>query len=226
MNKINDQTDKCTQVSKDFGDIVDTAFPKLDILNYYPYGSNISYSYWLCGEVNLTKYYLDARNKERTEKDLVLSILRETSRAMNYLMVNHSDDSWSRQRVEAFALHRLFNNGWIGWEKKPLKGLSEEEKEKLYALHDKRYDLVTNKIMKDQRKHVRSQQRTPEELKEYDDLDLKHKLYNRKKYGIYEVKYLPLMQYGNCSNVPKVLYTKKELCAINLMVTCAFENLC
>ena len=213
-------------VSKNFGDLVDKEFPKLDILNYYPYGPKKDWSYWLCGEVDLKKYHLDARNKEKTDKDLVLSILGETSRAMNYLTVYHSDDSWSRQRVEAFALHRLFNNGWIGWEKKPLKGLSEEEKEKLYALHDKRYDLVNNNIMKDQRKYVRSQKRTQEELKRYNDLDLKSKLYNRKKYGIYEVKYLPLMQYGNCSNVPKVLYTKKELCAIDLMVTCAFENLC
>ena len=218
--------DKCTQVSKNFGDIVDKAFHKLDILNYYPYGPIKDWSYWLCGKIDLTKYHLDARNKNRNEKDLVLSILRETSRAMYYLMVNHCDDNWSRQRIEAFALHRLFNNGWIGWDKKPLKGLSEVEKEKLYALHDKRYDLVTNNLMKDQQKHIRSYKRTPEELKKYNEAELKHKLYNRNKYGIYEVKYLPLMQYGNCANAPKVLYTKKELCAINLMVTCAFENLC
>ncbi len=115
MNKIIDRSYQHTQVYEDFGYDVDTAFPKLDILNYFPYGPTKTYSYWLCGEVNLTKYYLDARNKEKTDKDLVLSILRETSRAMNHLMVNHSDDSWSRQRVEAFALHRLFNNGWIGW---------------------------------------------------------------------------------------------------------------
>ncbi len=61
-------TDKYTQVSKEFGDIVDRAFPKLDILNYYPYGPEKMYTYWLCGTTDLTKYHLDARNNERTEK--------------------------------------------------------------------------------------------------------------------------------------------------------------
>jgi len=218
-------SDTYTQISKDFGVSVDKEFHKLDILNYYPYGPKKDWTYWLCGTTDLTKYHLDARNKQRTDKDLVLSILRETSRAMNYLMVNQNDDNWSRQRVEAFALHRLFNSGWIGWDKKSLKGLSEVEKEKLYALHDKRYNLVTNNSMKAQQTHTKKQW-TPEELKKYNEAELKHKLYSRKKYGIYEIKYLPLMQWGNCANVPKVLYTKKELCAINLIVSCAFENLC
>jgi hypothetical protein len=47
---------------------------------------------------------------------------------------------------------------------------------------------------------------------------------NRNKYGLYEIKYYPLMQTTTVS--PKALYTKKELAAIKFYVNMAFENLC
>jgi hypothetical protein len=58
-------------------------------------------------------------------------------------------------------------------------------------------------------------------------LDLKHKMHNRKEYGIYYIKHLPLVELTNgLNNRIKPLYTKQELAAIWLMVSCAFENLC
>jgi hypothetical protein len=210
-----------------FAEEVYKSFDKQDILDYYPYGKETEWNYWLCGKVDLRKVYKEKRNEKKTPKDLVLGILDETARAMNYLMVHGNYQVFDRQRIEAFTLYRLFHRGIVDWTKKPLKGLSEKEKDELYKLHEKRYDLVMNDINHRSEKQTRRLMKNkPEELAKYDDLCVKAKIANRKKYGILFVKHMPLMQYGNCADIPKILYTKQQLCAIDLMVTCAFENLC
>jgi hypothetical protein len=210
-----------------FAEEVYNSIENQDILDYYPYGEKTEWNYWFCGKVDLRKIHKEKRNEKKTPKDLVLGIMDETSRAMSYLMTHGNDENFDRQRREAFTLHHLFRRGIIGWNKKPLKGLSEKEKDELYALHDKRYDLVTNNIhKKTEQEHRKSMKNKPKAFVDYTALYLKSKIVNRKKYGIYFVKHMPLHQYGNCADIPKILYTKQQLCAIDLMVTCAFENLC
>jgi hypothetical protein len=213
---------KTSQTLENFGKLVDDHFPQLNILNYYPYGKETQFSYWLCGRVDLKKLYLEKRNENKTELDYVHSIIEEIGRAMNYLIVSHGDwgSSFDFQRIEAFALWRLMKYGVVGWTKDPLKGLNMEQKEKLYKLHDKRYKLLSPPRRKD------SSDRKLETNKKYMKLVEKGRMGNRKKYGIYEIKHFPLTQYSNSTRIPKILYNKQQLAAIDLMVTCAFENLC
>lgn len=208
-----------------FAEEVNKNFKILDILEYYPYGQKTDWSHWT-GNYNLKDLHKEKRNKNKTPNDLVLSIISETSRAMGYLMTHGNYDGFDRQRIEAFCLSRLFLAGDIDWTKKPLVGLTSDEKEKLYALHDKRYKLVQNNVSDESQRFTLKRMKSLEQRSNYEALLLKGKLHNRKKYGIYFVKHMPLMQYGNCADIPKVLYTKQQLCAIDHMVMCAFENLC
>lgn len=193
---------KYNHINPAFAKAVDKAFPKLDILKYYPYGPEVRWSYWLCGQVNLTRVYLEKRNRSKTNRELVLSIIEETARAMSYLMTHGNDHWYDRQRIEAFALWKLFHHGDAGWSKKNLKGLTLEEKTKLFWKHQ-------NSV------HIKD--------KNERDRWFKHCL---KTYGVYEIRQRPLIQASNTTNHSKILYTHQELCAIDLMVTCAFENLC
>jgi hypothetical protein len=199
---------------ENFGGIVRKEVPKLDILSYYPYGSKTIWEYWCTGKVDLEQAHKERWNKGiRTEKDYILKILTEVGRAMNYLALDHCEDPFDRQRVEAFALWRLFYGGLAGWAKQPLKGLSEKQKEELYAFHEDRSDKVCV-----QGKYSKKKEELTEEYKKsMKDL----KMSNRKRHGIYEVKYLPLMNYEG-----KPLYDKAQLAAIWTLVMCYFENLC
>jgi hypothetical protein len=209
-----------THTFRNIGKLVDVHFPKLDILNYYPYGKETIWTYWLCGKVNLKKVHLEERNKNKTELDYVHSIMEDIGRAMHYLTVIHGDwECFDEQRVRAFALWRLMKSGVVEWTKAPLKGLSETQKEDLYKLHDKRYKLLCP-TRKD------SIEMELEKDKKYMKLIEKSRIENRKKLGIYEIKHFPLTQYSNAAPIPKILYTKQQLAAIDLMVSCAFENLC
>jgi hypothetical protein len=212
---------KYNHVHPEFTTEVNEYFKKLDILKYYPYGPETTWEYWLCGKVNLKKEYLDARNKHKTEWDYVFSIVEETARAMNYLMTHGNDDGFDHQRLNAFALWHLFHSGDCGWSKKNLKGLTTEQKTTLFWKGQKdaeklsAIDPATKKINTSEDK----------ETVKIRDNWLKASL---KTYGVYEVRRKPLIQYSNSvsGKRPVVLYTKQELAAINLMVSCAFENLC
>jgi len=208
---------KYNHIKREFTQIVAEAFPKLDILSYYPYGPKTEWSYWLCGKVNLKKEYLDERNKNKTELELVFSIIEETARAMNYLMTHGNDHWFDRQRVKAFALWRLFHSGDQGWTKEPLKGLNEQQKKKLFYKGQKDGKLAHGRDKTDIK---------PKKDKE--SLKIEENWFKSclKNYGVYEVRQLPLIKYSNTTDHPEILYTKQELCAISLMVTCAFENLC
>ena len=215
---------KYNHVTKDFGDVVHKEIEKLDILKYYPYGPETKWTYWLCGDVDLTKRYLDKRNKGKKEIDYVLSIYDEIGRAMNYLMLN--GEHWrDHQRIEAFALFRLFHSGIVGWNKKIIEGKTVKEIESLEEQHKKLYDK-TYGLPKVEDWQAKRWKKYPEEKIKHDKMMLKSKLYNRKKYGIYTVTHLPLTQHANTATIPKILYTKQQLAAIDLMVTCYFENLC
>lgn len=212
-------------VNSEFANIVEQHIPKLDILNYYPYGPKTDWTYWLCGDVDLRKVYKDERNAPRTSEQLVFKIIQEVGYAMNYLMIHGNNDWFNRQRIEAFAMWRLFNMGIVNWTKKPLKGLSNSEKDKLYEIHEKRANKMYGHPAFGYSYDMKF--KTKKQKEEMKDLDLKHKMYNRKKYGIYYIEHLPLLQYtNNGKNHIKPLYTKQELAAIWLMVNCAFENLC
>jgi hypothetical protein len=50
---------------KTFREIVDENFPKLDILNYYPYGEKTEYQRTINYKVDLKKVYLDKNNYKR-----------------------------------------------------------------------------------------------------------------------------------------------------------------
>lgn len=201
--------EKYNHVKKEFASLVEEHFPKLDILNYYPYGPKVTWNYFLCGEVNLKKVYLDDRNKEKTEKDYIFNIKNEVARAMHYLMVYGNYHWFDNQRIEAFALWKLFHSGKVEWTKKPLKGLSNEEKLKLYRKCKKKSNLLYTDPERPPRKKE----------------DLKSELYYLKTYGVYETKHFPLVSFGS-RQFEKPLYTIPELAAIELMVDCAFENLC
>jgi hypothetical protein len=215
----NDRTPKYNHVKPEFSGIVKDAFPKLDILNYYPYGPEVNWEYWLTGKINLKKEYLDERNKDKTELELVFSIIEETARAMNYLIVHQNDHWFDRQRIEAFALWKLFHSGDTGWSKKNLKGLTIEQKTKLFWKGQLDAEKLSgpNPHENDFRK-----------AKDKKSVEIRNNWFNEclKNYGVYEVRIKPLIQYSNTTRHPKILYTKQELCAINVMVTCAFENLC
>lgn len=203
-----------SQTFTDFREIVYKDFDKLDILKYYPYGNETTWEYWICGKVNLKEVYKEKRNELKTCESLVADIYDETMRAMLYL-ATESSNGFDSQRIEAFRLASLFNRGIIGWSKDALNGKSKKEIEKIERVHQKRYDLVANRIDQEKNKNTISVVLSKEAKLEY-----------RRKYGLFEVKCMPLRQYGNCAQVPKILFTKQELCAIDLMVTCAFENLC
>jgi hypothetical protein len=201
-------TEKYNHITKEFSKLVDDHFPKLNILNYYPYGSRIIWKHWLTGEVNLKKVYLDDRNKDKTANDYISNIKCEVARAMNYLMVYGNYHWFDRQRIEAFSLWRLFHSGDYGWTKKPLKGLTDDEKIKLYKKYQKKSNMLY-----------------PEETQKKLKIDISVVQSFLKKHGVYEVRHFPLISYGP-RQYKKPLYTIQQLAAIELMVDCAFENLC
>jgi hypothetical protein len=200
-------------------------------LNYYPYGNKTQWESWICGKVDLRKVYKDKRNNGKTEKDYAYSIIEEVGRAMAYLIVHGNTNTFDRQRIEAFALHNLFYVGISGWTKKPLKWLSDKEKEKLYEIHeDKACKLHSNGKYASERdkkyEKQRMKEKTPAQRKEYHRVIENIALHNRAKYGIYFIEHFPLSAFSNSGNPWKCFYTKQELAAIDLMVSCAFENLC
>jgi hypothetical protein len=212
---------KYNHIDKNFGKLVNDKVEKLAILSYYPYGNEVQFASF--GGYNLKKLYKEEKNVLKTEQQLVISIYQEISRAMNYLMVNGNYHWFDEQRIQAFAIHKLINNGIIGYNKKLKDGKSSDEVEKLIQYHSNRYDLVSGRgKYADKYTKIREKHLTPK----YNEMVKKLLDNNREKYGIYEVRILPLTQYANCNNVPKILYTKQELCAIDLMVSCYFENLC
>jgi hypothetical protein len=210
---------KYNHIHPDFSTEVDEYFKKLEILKYYPYGPETTWKYWLTGEVNLKKEYLEDRNKDRTEQELVFSIIEEVGRAMNYLMVHGNDDGFDHQRLNAFALWHLFHSGDCGWSKKNLKGLSLEQKTKLFWKGQK-----DAKELSGINPHILSID-SPNSKKDRKIRDDWFKA-SLKNYGVYEVRHKPLIQFSNTTYHPKILYTKQQLCAINIMVACYFENLC
>lgn len=214
---------------EDFWLTVYKATPKVDILNYYPYSDNYNFEYWCVGKVNLKEVYKEPRNKKMKELDYIFRIVEETGRAVSYL-TKQSDFS-DKQRLEAFCLWDLFHSGIAGWTKEPLKGLSEEEKEELYAFHKDRADRIycqgkyRNKKQKlEEEKFYKSQGK--EWNKKRIDAERKGDAHNRKENGIYEVKHYPLVAHTNCGNGIVSLYSKRELAAIWTIVSCCFENLC
>ena len=204
--------DKFNHIKPIFPSLVDEAFPKLDIFNYYPYGpKKFHHSLFTTSpDIDLTKEYLKPYNKNKTDMELVIDILIEMSRDTHYLVCHHAEHYFDRQRIQAFALTRLFERGYIGWNKQILKGLSQGEKEELYTLHQKRY--IKMKGPNDYRTIP-----IPEASK-------KVEMENRNKYGLYEIKHYPLIQ--TATPYPKCLYTKQQLAAIKFYVNMAFENLC
>lgn len=222
---MKDNKPKYNHICKEFDDIIREAVPKLDILNYYPYGPKTDWSYWLCGDVDLRKVYKDERNSPRTSEQLVFRIIEDVGRAMSYLMTHGNVHWFDHQRIEAFAMWRLFDSGIVDWTKEPLKGLSKAEKDVLYDIHEKRANRLYGRPAFGYRHDMKGASKKQKE--EMAALDLKHKMHNRKEYGIYYVEHLPLVELTNSGNNRiKPLYTKQELAAIWLMVSCAFENLC
>jgi hypothetical protein len=207
-------------------------FEKQRILKYYPYGPETTFDSWLTGKVDLREIYKEKRNKHKTEKDYVFSIIEETARAMSYLTVWGYEEGFAHQRIEAFNLWQLFHNGIIGWSKKPLKGKTPEEIDEIVRINNEKYSVLDsdndpNSFMYKQNKEMEKYyKKHPDKKKELEELELKAKKYNLKKYGVYEVKHLPLTQPSNVFKKPKILYTKQELAAIDLYVSMAFENLC
>ncbi len=193
---------------KSFRDIVCANFSKMDILKHYPYGDIVDWSYWLCGDVNLKKVHLLDHNKGKTEMDYVVSIMGETARAMNYMVLHHGNfDPNDRQTITAFGMWELFDCGWVGWNKKLIKGKTLDE---ILAI-EKVQNMRNEKIHKSANYKTKNYKNAVREFRED----------NRKKYGVYEVKHFPLL-----SRMKKPLYTKQQLAAIALIVDCEFENLC
>jgi hypothetical protein len=204
---------------KSFRDIVYANFPKLDILKHYPYGDEENWSYWLCGDVNLKKVHLMERNKGKTDMDYVTDIMRETARAMHYMVLHHGNfDPTDSQTIIAFGLWELFDSGWAGWNKKLTKGKTLDEIIALEKEQAKRISMVRFG-------YVGGKDPEPN-TKEYKEAKQKSVEANRKEGGVYEVKHYPLLSQTRKNQTRKPLYTKQQLAAISLMVDCEFENLC
>lgn len=176
---------------------------KVDILNYYPYGNKNIFTYWLCGDVNLKTVHRKPQYKNKSIKEIKLEIYEELARAMSYLIINCKDNvHYKEQTLEAFTLWHLMKYGDVEWTKKPLKGLSQEEKIKVF----KQTELNTCKLLKQSSKYIK------------DDKYVESYIKNN---GVYKIEVVPLENDG------KILYTKQELCAIHwIIVYCLFENLC
>jgi hypothetical protein len=212
MNQ-NDRTPKYNHIKKEFGDIVNKSFPKLDILNYYPYGKEKYLTAFFYDNYDLTKAYLEKHNKNKTELMIAFEIISEVARAMQYLMTHGNDNWFDHQRIKAFALCKLFESGIVDWTKTPLEGLNLEEQIKLYKYHMAKYQKLF--AYKDEKIFTKKQ--IHETM-----------LHNLKEHGVLEVKYFPLTQFLNScgEKEAKLFYNKKQLCAIKHYVDCAFENLC
>jgi hypothetical protein len=227
-----------THTFETFGKIVAQHQKQLRILNYYPYGNKVAFGHWLgsCDDLSdiCNHEFLGRRYKKMSSEQLVYGIIEEVARAMNYLVVHGTSPGFDHQRIEAFALWRLFHNGVAGWRKDVMKGKSLNQINALEKKHKDLHDLVHasgkygDERVKQQEKmtndHVKSL--PPAERKQW-ILNLKKSSdRNRKEYGVYMVDILPLTQYSNSTEKPKILYTKQQLCAIHHYVICAFENLC
>ncbi len=220
--------EKMTTTTHNFeniGKLVDDFKP--NILNYYPYGPKTEWSYWLCGTLDLRKEYKDKRNKGRTEKDYILSILNEVGRAMYYLTVYGDSSGFDHQRLNAFALFNLFSVGQHGWTKDNVN-LPKSQITKHIAFHKDLIDQIHSSGKYDSKERQlyekeRLKAMSKEERTKYDEIMKRCDDNNKAEYGIYEVKHPPLI--GSPPN-KKIFYTKQQLAAIELMVDCAFENLC
>lgn len=193
---------------------------KLDILKYYPYGGKTEWSYWLTGKVDLKKQYEQAYFDRKSETGYVTRIMTEVSRAMHYLTVHRSFDPTDKQTITAFGMWGLFNNGLVGWNKKMTAGKSHDEIVKMEKIQKKRVNMMRHGCAsyKDDMHKC--------ETKEYKEAVKIGREDSRKKYGIYEVVYYPLMSDIQLSHEQVPLYTKQQLAAIWTMVMCEFENLC
>lgn len=198
---------------------------KSDILNYYPYGPNTQWSYWLCGDIDLKKEYKDERNKGKTEKDYIISIISEVNRAMHYLTINGNYNAHDQQRLKAFSLCALFQYGEHGWTKNNMH-LPALELDKHIAYHSNRANQINgsgkyaSKETKVYEKN-RLKSMSKEERVKYDSIMRNAEEHDRKTNGVYEVDHFPLIGANR-----KIFYTKQQLAAIDLLVACAFENLC
>jgi hypothetical protein len=227
-----------THTFKNFGKLVEQHQKQLRILNYYPYGNKVAFGHWLgsCDDLSniCNDEFLGRRYKKMTSEQLVCGIIEEVARAMNYLVVHGTSPGFDHQRIEAFALWRLFHNGIMGWKKEAVKNKTLKQIAALEKKHKDLYDLVlahgkygderTRQQEKMTNDHVKSL--SPAERKKWIHNLKKSSDRNRKELGVYIVDILPLTQFSNATDKPKILYTKQQLCAIHHYVTCAFENLC
>jgi hypothetical protein len=225
-------SDPSKQNFENLWDLVNDYFPTQPILKYFPYGPETQWSYWLTGTIDLRDVYKEKRNKNKTEKDYIFSIVEGVARAMNYLTVHSSGTScFDRQRLEAHAMWSLFHSGDMGWSKDNIKGLSKTKLDEYIAFHKNRSDQVYGhgKYADDETKKYeakRLKEMTLKQRREHDKFDKKHKKHNLKEHGVYEVRHFPLIPYSNTRATWKSFYTKQQLAAIDIMVACAFENLC
>lgn len=201
-------------MTKDFSDIVDEEFPKLPILNYFPYGEETKYKDFMGGNHNLKNVYLSDRHKGKTSTDYIIAILKESGGAMHYKTRYRQFNQTESQTIRAFGMWELFNNGFVGWNKEMTEGKSPDEVIKLIKLHKKRYSMI-------EYGYVGGTDPNKPNTKEYRDACKASAINNLQTYGIYEVKHYPLV-----SHIRTPLYTKQELAAIMFMVYDEFENLC
>jgi hypothetical protein len=226
MKKLNEDwfdntmKDSISQLSKD----VKANLSSLKILEYYPYGPKKTYASWLrCSEDLSQEYIVHDRYSKMTEMELVVDIMSEVSKAMYYTIIDRPGFS-KYQTIQAFGMSQIFSRGIIDWNKEITKGKTEAEIIALETKHEKllrRVHSDYNEIQfKRSLKHYPVNERKAL-IEEHEKEEQKHKEANRKKYGIYEVKVLPLM-----GETGKPLYTKQQLAAINFIVGMSFENMC
>jgi len=211
---MSDEPEEFTEQIKTFGTRVQEEVLKTDMALHYPYGPKDEWSYWCTGDILLSEAHLHPSYANKTPEDLVADIYFHLGNIMNYFVVlqdGRGNDVWDPQKLIAFAYWNLIT-GVYGWTFEPLEGLSEEEKEKLYEIHEKRSELIYN--------HASGYDLTTQTGRDQYALTMEHMRDNRKRYGIYYVRHLPLKCRG------KIHYTKQELCAIDTIIDCQFENCC
>lgn len=226
MKKTNDNwfdpsmKDSISQLSKDVEEKLDS----LKILEYYPYGQKKTFGSWICCSDDLSQEYINHdRYSKMTELELVATIMGQVSQAMYYTIVLRPGFS-KHQTIEAFGMSNLFRYGRCGWNKNITKGKSESEIIALENKHKKlkrRVHIDYNEIQFKRLLMTYPKNERTALIEEHKKQEQKHIEINRKKYGIYEVKALPLM-----SETGKPLYTKQQLVAILFLVDMSFENMC
>jgi hypothetical protein len=201
-----------TDKSPEIYEIVAKEMKSLELLKFYPYGKCVNYTPALGGNVNLKKLDANKQYSYLTDSGLVLSKMKEATRAVKYTCVDSlsSEPYFTKQKITSLAIMDLLLKGVCGWSKKHLSGLSPEEISNLQDAHNKKLEMIRVQGRYADSHERKFKQCRVEPFKQY-------KTNTRNVYGVFRVIHMPLLDHRS-----RPLYTRQELCAILYMVYFSF----